>query len=158
MPILADTDILTGTIVSVGSLAVPPAVAWRGFAERELLERWYGPADTPAHFEHHVLAARCRSLYRLDGGGDTEDAGGARAAYRFGFLQFIAVEPQHRLVFTDGTRTADDVVGSEFLHATVEFEPVGTGTRMFVTQHFVHHNDMEQLMLNQFEAVVSSLT
>ena len=53
----------------------------------------------------------------------------ASGAHRFGFLQFIAVEPERRIVFTDGSRAADDVVGAEFLHATVEFEPVGLDYR-----------------------------
>ena len=148
-PILADTDITTGTIVSVGEFDVPPAVVWRAFAERELLEQWYGPSDEPAHFETHELRARCRSLYRvIDREGEE----------RLGYLQFAAVEPERRLIFTDGTRTADGQFGPEFLHAVVELEPAGEGTRMFVTQSFADHKDMEQLMLGQLEAVVSAVS
>ena len=146
-PIVADTDITTATIVCVGALDVPPGVVWRGFAERELLERWYGPSDEPAHFENHELRPRARSLYRLD------DRDGVE---RLGYLQFIAVEPERRLIFTDGKRTEAGQFGPEFLHAVVELEPAGTGTRMFVTQSFADRNDMEQLMLSQLEAVVST--
>lgn len=148
-PILADTDITTATIVSVGALNVPPATVWRGFAERELLEQWYGPSDEPARFENHELRPRGRSLYRLD------DRDGAE---RLGYLQFIAVEPGRRLIFTDGKRDESGHFGPEFLHAVVELEAAGAGTRMFVTQSFADRNDMEQLMLSQLEAVVSALT
>jgi uncharacterized protein YndB with AHSA1/START domain len=155
MAILADTDIDTGTIVSVGVLPVPPAVVWRGFAERELLERWYGSAEAPARFETHELRARTRSIYRLCG---PVGEGGEPGADRLGFLQFIAVDPARLLVFSDGARTPEGAFGPAFLHATVELEPVGSGTRVFVTQQFSDRNRMEQLMLDQFEAVVSSLT
>ena len=146
---LADTDVTTATIVSVGMLAVPPAVAWRGFAEQELLERWYGPVEAPAEFECHELVPEARSLYRL---------GSGAAPARLGYLQFVVVEPAQRVVFVDGIRTADGAVSPEFLHATVEFETAGSGTRVIATQHFGDRNRMEQLMLDQFEAVVSRLT
>ncbi|MFC4242803.1 SRPBCC domain-containing protein [Gryllotalpicola reticulitermitis] len=148
-PILADTDITTATIVSVGALSVPPHVVWRGFAEREVLEQWYGPTDEPAHFENHELRARTRSLYRV------ADRDGSE---RLGYLQFIAVETDRRLIFTDGKRTESGDFGPEFLHAVVELEPTSSGTRMFVTQSFADRNDMEQLMLSQLEAVVSTLS
>ena len=148
-PIFADTDITTATIVSVGTLDVPPSVVWRGFVERELLEQWYGPTDEPARFETHELRARTRSLYRL------RDREGAE---RLGYLQFAAVETERRIIFTDGTRDEAGRFGPEFLHAVVELEPAGSGTRMFVTQSFTDRNDMEQLMLSQLEAVVSGLT
>jgi len=148
-PIYADTDITTATIVSVGALDVPPSVVWRAFAEKDVLEQWYGPSDEPAQFENHELRARTRSLYRV------LDREGVE---RLGYLQFTAVEPERRLIFTDGTRDEAGRFGPEFLHAVVELEPAGSGTRMFVTQSFADRNDMEQLMLGQLEAVVSALS
>jgi uncharacterized protein YndB with AHSA1/START domain len=148
-PILADTDITTATIVSVGVFDVPPSVVWRAFAEQPLLEQWYGPSDEPAQFENHELRARTRSLYQVT------DRDGER---RLGYLQFTAVEPERRLIFTDGTRDESGAFGPEFLHAVVELEAEGAGTRMFVTQSFADRNDMEQLMLEQLEAVVSALS
>jgi len=148
-PILADTDVTTATIVAVGTLSAPPEVVWRAFAERELIERWYGPADAPARFESHVLEPGARSLYAIGGdeGGEPQQC----------FLQIMEVEPHRRLVFTDGHRISGPL-GHEFLHATVELEASGTGSRMFVTQHFADRADMEQIMLTQLEDVVSGLS
>lgn len=147
-PIMADTDVTTATIVSVGTFDASPALVWRAMADRELIERWYGPADAPASFEAHVLTPGARSFYAL------RTADGEQQP---GFLQIMRVDPERRLEFIDGHRGPNGI-GPEFLHAVVELEETGSGSRMFVTQHFADRNDMEQLMLGQLEAVVSTLS
>jgi uncharacterized protein YndB with AHSA1/START domain len=147
-PIMVDTDVTTATIVSVGTFDAAPALVWRALAERELIEQWYGPSDAPASFETHELTPGARSVYSLCTADDEVQPG---------FLQIMRVEPERRLEFIDGHRGPSGI-GPEFLHAVVELEDSGGGSRMFVTQHFADRNDMEQLMLGQLEAVVSTLS
>ncbi len=147
-PILEDTDVTMATVVSIGTFETAPSVVWRAFAEREIIGQWYGPRDWPATFEEHELVAGATSLYHLTGPGDALDRG---------FLQIIAVEGESRLEFTDGHRDDDGAMSPEFLHAIVELEASGRGSRLSVTQRFADRNRMGQLMLKQLEDVVGGL-
>ncbi|RZU62253.1 SRPBCC family protein [Zhihengliuella halotolerans] len=133
MPVISvvtDLEALTYTVTA--EFPAPPERIWQLWADREQLERWWGPPTWPATFTRHGITAGSEVRYFMTG------PKGERAA---GWWRILEAGPPHALVFEDGFSGEDGEPSGELgstrntvaIDAT-ELRAGRPGTRMrFVT-------------------------
>jgi uncharacterized protein YndB with AHSA1/START domain len=132
-----DKNAETKTMVITAEFAATIDNVWQLWADPRLLERWWGPPDSPATFEQHDLRP---------GGTITYFVGGSDAGERFdGTWNVIEVEPPTRLVIEDAV--VDDngspTDGNSMTRLEIDIEDAGGTTRMILTTHFDSAEGME---------------
>lgn len=111
---------------------------WRIWADREQLQRWWGPPTWPAMFETHEFEEGGRAAYIMTG----PDGEKAR-----GWWRITAVEPPRLLTFVDGfaDEHGDPVPDMGETTATVTLEDLGGRTRMTMTTTFESTEQFQQM-------------
>ncbi|SMX50768.1 SRPBCC family protein [Maliponia aquimaris] len=112
----------------------PPATLWRCWTEPELLMQWFCPK--PWQVTEAVIDLRPggRFFTRMEGPGMDGSDPDICAADNEGC--FLVVEPERRLVFTDGLRAGWRPVAAPFMTSIVTFAPRDGGT--FYTATALH--------------------
>jgi uncharacterized protein YndB with AHSA1/START domain len=133
-----DPEALTMTITA--ELDADVDRAWQLWADPRQLERWWGPPTYPATVVDHELAP---------GGAVTYFFTGPAGDRSHGWLRIVAVDPPHRLEFTDGFAddrgVPDDAM--PVMTIIVTLAPTGGGrTRMVEETHFPSLEAMEQMI------------
>lgn len=133
MPVISvvtDMEALTFTVTA--EFPAEPERIWQLWADREQLERWWGPTAWPATFTRHGITEGSEVRYFMTG------PKGEKAA---GWWRILEVQPPHGLVFEDGFSGEDGEPSDELgttrntvsIDAT-ELRAGRPGTRMrFVT-------------------------
>ena len=132
-----DPQALTFTIVA--EFAAPPARVWQVWSDPRQLERWWGPPEWPATFEHHDFVADGSARYYMTG------PEGEKAR---GWWRFVSLDEPRSLEFEDGFADDSGEPNPELptVRGRVELEQVSGGTRMTVTSRFATVEQMEQLV------------
>jgi uncharacterized protein YndB with AHSA1/START domain len=111
---------------------------WRLWADRRLLERWWGPPEFLATFKHHDLKPGGTITYFMSGpdGGDTFD----------GTWNVIEVDAPTGLVVEDAIVDDDGTPsdGNSMTRIEIDIEAAGDVTRMILTTHFDSIEGMEE--------------
>lgn len=130
-----DPDNLTLTITS--ELAAPPSRVWQVWEDAQQLSRWWGPPTWPATFTRHDLSVDGRSHYYMTG---------PAGEHAYGAWLVGAVEPPHRLVFTDAFADEEGnfLDDPPPMRIEVSIEDAGPGSRMTVTTYFNSLQHLEQ--------------
>jgi uncharacterized protein YndB with AHSA1/START domain len=126
------------TMVITAEFKTSIANVWQLWADPRLLERWWGPPEFLATFNHHDLKPGGTITYLVSDpdGGDTFD----------GTWNVIEVDAPTRLVVEDAIVDDDGTPsdGNSMTRIEVDIEAAGDRTRMILTTHFDSLEGMEQ--------------
>lgn len=133
-----DKDAGTKTLVITAEFTATVDDVWQLWADPRLLERWWGPPDSPATFEQHDLTPGGTITYWMSGPDDGERFGGT--------WNVVEVDPPTRLVVEDAD--VDDVGtptdGNSMTRLEIAIQGAGSTTRMTITTHFDSVEGMEK--------------
>lgn len=150
------------TMVITAEFTASIVHVWQLWADPRLLERWWGPPEFPATFEHHDLSPGGTITYFIAG-----PEGHDRLA---GTWNVIEAQPPNRLVVEDALVEEDGTPsdGNSMTRMEVDIEAAGDRTRMILTTHFDSLEGMERAVatgvedglkvcLSQVEALLADL-
>jgi len=125
---------------------------WQLWADREQLQRWWGPPGWPATFTRHDFRVPGTSIYFMQG------PEGDRA---YGWWHFLeAVEPS-RLRIEDGFGDAEGNVDPQMPppgEMIVDFEPTGSGARFSIRSQFTSLEQLQKMIeMGQEEGMTQAL-
>jgi uncharacterized protein YndB with AHSA1/START domain len=95
---------------------------WQLWADRDTLERWWGPPGYPATLSEFEFAPGGRVLYRLVGDDDGERLDG--------HLTFHSIDEPREIVYTDVFVPSEGGKGEPDNRTVVTFESTEHGSRM----------------------------
>lgn len=130
------------TMVVTSEFEAEPGRVWQMWEDPRLLERWWGPPTWPATFVDHEFTVGGRASYFMTG----PDGDKAR-----GWWRFEAIEPTHRIEFTDGFADQDgepdDGMPTMAVRVSIGQDGAsGSTTRMTIESRFDSIEDMEKLV------------
>ena len=140
MPIVEirkDPEALTLTVVA--QFAAPVARVWAAYADPRQIERFWGPPEWPATFEHHDFTVGGRSEYTMTGPNGQQSRG---------FWEFLSIDEPHSSEVRDGFRDNDGNEAADMptMRMRFTFEPHDGGTRMVTVTSFPSREALEQLL------------
>lgn len=140
MPIVEirkDPEALTLTVVA--QFAAPVARVWAAYADPRQIERFWGPPEWPATFEHHDFTVGGRSEYTMTGPNGQQSRG---------FWEFLSIDEPHSFEVRDGFRDNDGNEAADMptMRMRFTFEPHDGGTRMVTVTSFPSREALEQLL------------
>jgi uncharacterized protein YndB with AHSA1/START domain len=133
-----DPASLTMTIIA--EFAADVERVWQVWADPRKLERWWGPPTYPATFVDHDLAPGGRVSYFMTG---------PEGDRHHGYWDVVAVDPPHKLEFTDGFADDSGAPNDAMPTATglvTLTEQAGGRTRMVVETRFPSLEAMEKMI------------
>jgi len=122
-------DSATRTMTFVAEFTAPVAALWRVWAERDLLEKWWGPPAYPATVTEFVFEPGGVVRYVMVGDDDGERIDGR--------LVFVSIVDHAEIVYDDVFIPGDggDIPEPDN-RTTVTFEQLGDGSRMTLRSTF----------------------
>lgn len=134
-----DVDALTLT-VNAEFPAASVERLWQLWADREQLQRWWGPPGYPATFTRHDFGVPGTSIYFMEG---------PEGDRHYGWWHFLEIAEPVRLRIEDGFGDAEGnpdpemPAPGEFI---VDFEATATGARFTIVSQFASLEQFEQLL------------
>lgn len=131
-----DTERHTLTITA--EFSAPPTRVWQVWEDPQQLSRWWGPPSWPATFTRHDFTVDGRSHYYMTG---------PEGEHAYGAWRVTALEPPHRLAFTDAFADEDGAFLPDPAPMRIEvgIAEGGPGSVMTVTTFFDSLEHLQQV-------------
>lgn len=148
---VTDVEALTLTVTAEFAATTVERL-WQLWADREQLQRWWGPPDYPATFTRHDFSVPGTSIYFMQG---------PEGIVGYGWWHFHEISAPARLRIEDGFGDAEgnpDPQMPESGEMVVDFEETGAGARFSIRSRFTSLEQLEELMqMGQEEGMVQAL-
>lgn len=146
-----DPDALTLTVTAEFAATTVERL-WQLWADREQLQRWWGPPGWPATFTRHDFSLPGTSIYYMEG---------LEGDRHYGWWHFLEITAPVRLRIEDGFGDAKgnpDPQMPESGEMTIDFESTETGARFSIRSLFTSLEQLEALMaMGQEEGMTLAL-
>ncbi len=147
-----DREALTLT-VSAEFPGVTVERLWRLWADREQLQRWWGPPGWPATFTRHDFDVPGLAIYYMQG---------PEGDRHYGWWRFLEIAEHERLRIEDGFGDAEGNPDPEMPDAgemVVDFTPTETGARFSIVSRSASLEQLEAVLaMGQEEGMRQALT
>jgi uncharacterized protein YndB with AHSA1/START domain len=140
MPVLdVEKDFDRNTLTVTAEFAAPIERVWRLYAEREQLQRHWGPPGWPATFVRHDFVAGGGSHYFM-AGPDGEQA--------YGVWRILEVDEPRSFVLEDAFADADGVPNEEmgWTRMAATFTGTDTGTTVVFVSSYESAEQLQQML------------
>lgn len=148
---VADAQSLTLTVTAEFTATTAERL-WQLWADREQLQRWWGPPGYPATFTRHDFSVPGTSVYFMTG---------PEGIVGYGWWHFLELSTAVRIRIEDGFGDADgnpDPQMPDSSEMVVDFEPTEAGARFSIRSQFASPELMEQMLeMGQEEGMTLAL-
>lgn len=146
-----DTEALTLTVTAEFAGTTVRRL-WQLWADREQVQRWWGPPGYPATFTRHDFTVPGTSIYFMEG---------PEGDRHYGWWHFLELSEPTRLRIEDGFGDAEGTPAPEMPDAgqmVVDFEATDSGARFSIRSLFSSLEQLEELMaMGQEEGMMQAM-